>query len=273
MLQLAGHQLSIDHLTTLGAGPAEMVEIAAGLGVGLIGPISAMPGGWVPETFDLRPGQADFAAMKAALASTGVRINNVDGATLAPENDWDDLTRRIEGAADLGARGMVTLSFDDDAERYFDGYCRLAEMTGKLGLILVLEFTPLSQIPDLAAACALVKRAGFRHSRVLVDIMHLQFSGGTPQDMAGLDDSIISGAQFCDGRLECSLDEYTHDALMWRGLPGEGGYPLVPFVRGLPAGLPLALEIPRTAEQKAGMSPAERARRAVEATMALAGKI
>ena len=59
MLHLQGHPLAIDQLTTLGATPEEMVETAAALGVGLIGPISSPPGGWVPDCFDLRPGTAD----------------------------------------------------------------------------------------------------------------------------------------------------------------------------------------------------------------------
>lgn len=265
MLELHGHLMAIDHLTTLGASVEEMVEVAAALGVGLIGPISSPPGGWVPDCFDLRPGTPDQRAMKAALERTGVRINNMDGAALVPETDWDDITQRLEGAAELGARGVVTLSFDPDAGRYFEGYCRLGELTGKLGLLLIVEFTPLSSIPDLAAARALVARGGFAHARVLVDAMHLFLSGGSPADMAGLGGDVISGAQFCDGPRQRTMEEYRHDAVNWRDLPGEGEYPLEDFVRALPAGCPIALEIPRTADRAAGALPMERARRAIEA--------
>ena len=266
MKSVAGHPLAIDHLTVLGAGPEEMVEIAAALEVGLIGPISLEPG-VMPGAFDLRPGTADTAVMKAALARTGVRINNMDCAALWPETSFDVLRAKLEGAAELGARGVATLSFDPDAGRYFENFCRLGEITRELGLLLVLEFTPLSQLPTLESAVDLVRRAGLAHARVLVDFMHLTLSGGTACDLAGLGADIISGAQICDGPRERTMEQYGHDAMACRQLPGEGEYDFAGILAALPQGVPVALEVPRAAEAEAGMSPLERARAAVDATM------
>jgi hypothetical protein len=61
-------------------------------------------------------------------------------------------------------------------------------------------------------------------------------------------------------------DQQLHEALSERMLPGDGEFPLREFVRALPQGVPIGLEVPMQSLKDKGVGPLERARLAVEAS-------
>src|SRR5262249_38773299 len=145
----------------------------------------------------LRAGDPDTIEMARRLKDTGVFINNADGFALFDTVSMEELRAGIALMAELRARAIVTLQFDNDASRGFERFCQLRDWAQEAGLRPLLEFTPLSKIASLNAALEFRKRAGETNIALLVD--HLHQSGGTPAQLAAIDPTIIGGAQLCDG--------------------------------------------------------------------------
>lgn len=262
-------RISLDQLTVLGVTPPEMVDIAADLGYDLLGPIFSVGANFSMPVTTLERGHPLTVEMAARLKASGVAINNMDGFVLVPDMDLGAMQPMLELSAELGARNVVTLAFDPETGRAFDNFCRLAESARACGLGVVLEFYPHSFVRSLDEAVAWIGRAGQSNARILVDALHLNQSGGTPDDIRRVDPALIDSAQICDGPLKPTMEQYAFNALNERGIPGTGDLPLVDFIAALPAHATIGVEIPLKSLADQGVSHKDRARRCLEATLTL----
>lgn len=265
--------LSLDHLTIVGATPDEMVSIAAELGYEAVGPLQfATPPEYGLFVSPLERSAPHTRDMIARMRDTGVFVNNMDGYPLLPDTDIDALREPLAFAAELGARRVVTLNFDPDSGRAFDRFCRLSEEARSVGLGVVLEFMPLSQIPSLNDAVSWIRRAQQPNAQILIDVLHLMKSGGSPADIASVDPALIAAAQLCDGPSSPTDEQYAYAAIHERQVPGEGELPLVAFLAALPEHATIGLEVPSKSLRDQGVPPKERARRCIAATRQLLEK-
>jgi len=265
----AARAISLDQLTVIGVDHVELVEAAAAAGFQAVGPINGIvPYDAVPAAH-LRAGAPDVREFKRALERTGVFINNADGFALTPNTPMAEMRAGLEVMAELGARRAVSLVFDPDANRGYDNFCQLNAWAEAAGIGLVLEFTPLSQVAGLAEAIAYVQRVGGDNVGVLVDILHLMQSGGSPGDLAKVPAGLIRGAQLCDGPAAPSFEDYARAAILERALPGEGELPVEAFLQALPADLVFGVEAPRRSAVARGLRPPELAQEAMRATRAV----
>ena len=69
------------------------------------------------------------------------------------------------------------------------------------GLKLALEFIPYSEAKTIEQARRLIGLTGQPNVGILVDSLHLDRSGGTPADIAGIEPELIYFAQLCDAGL------------------------------------------------------------------------
>jgi sugar phosphate isomerase/epimerase len=99
------------------------------------------------------------------------------------------------------------------------GVCRRA---APLGLSICLEFIPDSGVPDLAFARTVVEACGEPNAAILLDVFHLDRSGGTAADIRRLPPGAIAGIQLSDRRRGGTA----HVPLGGRELPGDGELPL-----------------------------------------------
>jgi sugar phosphate isomerase/epimerase len=99
--------------------------------------------------------------------------------------------------------------------------------------------------------------------------MHLSYAGETPADIARHDPSLISCAQLNDGKATLSFEEYLHDAMQQRQVPGDGELPVRDFLRALPEDTPIGVEVPLKDLSEQGMSHLDRAKLLLERTRAL----
>ncbi len=76
--------------------------------------------------------------------------------------------------------------------------------------------------------------------------MHLQRSGGNPADISAVPASMVKAAQLCDGPATPPPDQagLIAEAREDRLPPGEGGLPLLDFLRALPPGTAISAEVP-----------------------------
>jgi sugar phosphate isomerase/epimerase len=120
-----------------------------------------------------------------------------------------------------------------------------------------------SSVHTFSAAARIVRAAGQPAGCVLVDALHLQRSGGSVTELAGVEPELLPYGQLCDGPLSPVWppdDQARIESRSGRLLPGDGEFPLAELVAALPADSALSVEAPVAA--LAGLSPVERARRA-----------
>lgn len=168
----------------------------------------------------------------------------------------------------FGPRYLQTIGpFDgtlDDAARAFAGLC---DRAAAHGLTVGLEFLPFTNIADVATAAAIVQRAGRDNGGLCVDAWH--FFRGTPDwhALESVPGELVADVQLNDGPLHPEHDDYLHDCLTNRRVPGDGEFDLVRFVRTLDTigcRAPLSVEVISAALDE--LPPVQAATRMAEAT-------
>jgi sugar phosphate isomerase/epimerase len=257
--------LALDQLTVIGARPAQLVDLAADAGFAAISPwLAAVPYDALPATH-LRAGDPETIAMARRMKETGVTLNQADGFALSDAAPMDAYRDGIALMAEMGARNIVALHFDSDFERGYDRFCLLDHWAKAAGIGIILEFTPLSRVATLADALAFLTRVDSANAGLLVDLLHLAQSGGTPADLLAVPPGIIRGAQLCDAPGIVDFESYARHAVLHRLWPGEGALPVSAFIRALPADIIIGVEIPRSDED---LDLAGRAQAAFETSVA-----
>lgn len=235
---------SLDNLTMVGVELPELVDIAAAAGYDAVAPWSMAMSD--KGTMTTLPDSAKIREMAARLRETGIRLAAGDGFALLPGHDIEAYKTSAEVMAELGASNIVVLPFDDDEARSFDGFCKLSEHAGKLGMGVALEFLPTSQVKTLDDAVAYVSRTGMSHVGLQVDFFHVMNGAGSVAGLASIDPALIRCAQVSDGKLGLSSEQYAHAMMADRSVPGEGEFPLNELLAILPADINVGIEIPRS---------------------------
>ena len=262
-------ELSLAHLTALHLTPPALVEAAAGAGFEFVGLrlTAVTPGG---VAYPLHEDPALMRETRARLADTGVRVLDVELIKLEPGTDVAEFEPVVAAAAELGARHMLTQGHDPDFSRVTDRYAAFCDLTARYGMTSDIEFLTWTDLNNLDKAAALVRAAGRPNGGILIDTLHFFRSGCRPEEIADVPTDWLHFIHLSDAPAEAptTVDGLLHTAREARLLPGEGGLDLAGVLRRLPAGRPIALEIPN-AEMAQAMSDEERVRRAREATLRL----
>lgn len=261
-------KLGIHHITALETDPLSFASLAAETGCQEISVFAQQPPG-SSSRFPLVT-RENLAGMKKRLQDTGVAIANVDTFIITPETDVTAFRPALELGAELGARGAVTIIYDPEELRVVDTLGAMCEMAEPLDLKITLEFVAFTPAWNtLAAATGLINRIAHPHLALDVDVLHLTRSGGTPADIAATEPGLIAHAQLCDVADLTVTADYAEEASGNRLAPGDGVFPLDAFLRALPAGTPLELEVPQPPDRP----PLERVRHAVHAARQLISKL
>jgi sugar phosphate isomerase/epimerase len=203
----------------------------------------------------------------ACLRDTGLEVLDASGARLIPSTDLSAFAPFFEAAAELGARRVLATGDDPDESRLADRFAGLCGAAQRFGLTVDLEFVPWMTVSSVTDAARLVRAVAHPALGIAVDALHFDRSGSRLDDLAVLPRPWFRYVQLCDAPKEWSSDRDAlfHAATRERLFPGEGAIDLVGLLRALPAGIPVALEIPRETLSRT-MAAEERLRLAVEAT-------
>lgn len=257
----------LHHMTALETDPAEFVSLAAAEGCPTVSLFAANPGG--ATAFPLVDG-TNLPAVQQRLRDSGVQVANVDVLMLTPRSGPDDLLAALDIGAELGARAAVALLYDDDIARSVDHMAALCEQAAQRGLRIAFEFTAFTPAWNtLAGALELLDRVDHPALAVGLDVLHLVRSGGSASEVADLPTERIAHAQLCDGNSLVATADYGEEAAANRLAPGRGVFPLAEFLRALPEGTALELEVP----QPATVPAAERIAQAMAAARELLAAI
>jgi sugar phosphate isomerase/epimerase len=259
--------LSLAHLTVLDADPLALIEAAAAGGFGAIGLRIVPP--FVTETIVPVVGDADLQRrIKRRLRDTGIALLDIEAIWLKPESRIEEIRRALETGAELGAKYVLTIAFDDDTARLSDNFGKLCAAAHGCGLRTMLEFIPYSVLGTLAKAHDFIVAAAPADAGLLIDALHLSRSGGQPADIAAYDPALFSYVHLCDAPKARPAAERNRDEARYNRLyPGEGELWLDAFLDAFPPDTPVAVEAPQAAF--AHLPAAERARLAGAATRRL----
>jgi sugar phosphate isomerase/epimerase len=114
-----------------------------------------------------------------------------------------------------------------------------------------------------------VRKVGLPNFSLLVDSMHFFRLGNTLADFAGLDPALVGYVQLADSPWGPRFDTYIEEAMYERMVPGEGELPLRDFLRLVPDGVVVSLEIPLRSLAEQGEGPRERTKRCIDAARRL----
>jgi sugar phosphate isomerase/epimerase len=262
--------VGIECLSTFGLHPVELIRLTGELGCTHVtlnlGPAANRLAMYPDISFRHDP--ALRRDMVAAFADSGVRLGLMEGFAIGPGIRAEDYMRDLDMVAGLGARAICTVSLERDMTRTHAEFARLTELAAGRGLVTTTEVGAgvLRRLGKALEATAAVNDPSFR---LLIDTMHFFRSGSTVADFAALDPALVGHIQLCDVPMPAVTESYMDEALYERRAPGDGDLPLAEFLRNVPEGVVLGLEIPIRSEAEKGIGPRERLDRCLERTRAL----
>lgn len=237
-------ELSLAYLTVNGASPLEHVEAAAAAGYVAAG-LRILPPSHLPESRAIVGDTAASKALRQRCEALGVTPLDAEVMSICSTTRDDELNAMVATASDLQFRFVQTVVEDSNANRAAHNLARLAELAAQAGMGVALEFMAFRALNTLDSAVAMIERTGANNIGLIIDALHLARSGGSPRDVAAIDDHKIALAQFCDAPLASPPNEALADEARWRRLqPGEGELWLDELLDVLPDGVPISLEVP-----------------------------
>jgi len=261
--------LALDHITVVDTTPIELAAVAAQTGCdGVCIFLHSMPDALprLPE-YNLVTDIAARRETRKVCAVLGIAIDLAYPFTLAARTDIAAFEPALAASAELGAPAVNALLYDRDPARRVDRFGAFCDMAKGFGLEVVVEFYPPSQIKSLADVVALLGDAGRVNAGINLDLLHHVRSGGGLDDLARAPRDAFRLVQLSDGPASVVEDKLVWEAGMQRLLPGEGALPLRDMLAQLPAQVRLTVEVPQEDQIAAGLSPLERAKRAVDAAL------
>ena len=205
--------------------------------------------------------------IRLRLADTGVRVLDVGGIWLHPAFDAAAYLPALETAAGFGAKHFLMAGTDPLEQRVVDNLARFCELARPFGLKAVLEFIPYCETRSVADAIRVVSLAAQPNAGVLVDALHLNRSGGAPEQLRRYEPKWFAYCQLCDApATPPPPEQLPGEARGGRLYPGQGALPLIELLDALPPDIPIGVEAP--CAEFAHLPAAERGRLCGEATHA-----
>ena len=247
----SNRQFSLAYLTLFGCPPPEMTYIAGRAGYDFVSlrPIyMGLPG---EPNFDLSANPQMLRDTKKALASTGLRVHDVELARVADGTDPKKYLSALEVGAELGAKHVISSIWTNDrvfAAECFDQLCDIAK---PLGLTINLEFVTFASLKTLREAIDLLKASRRTNVGVLVDMLHFSRSRVPLADLAAVPPGWFNFVHLCDATatIPNTTEELTRQAREERLYPGEGAIDLPGILQRIP-NVPCSIEAPHAARVK-----------------------
>lgn len=169
---------SLAHLTLINCTPAELVYVAARAGYDAVSPRFIpmhVPGEFVQSPLD----RAQVQATKTALATTGLRVLDIELARITEDCDARDFEPALELGGELGAQHMIMSAWTprrDDRNFLLDVYAQTCDLAAPYGLSVDLEFPSFSRLRTLDEVLDIVRAADRPNGGILVDTLYLHLS-------------------------------------------------------------------------------------------------
>ncbi|MBB6469349.1 sugar phosphate isomerase/epimerase [Aminobacter lissarensis] len=268
-------RFSMSYLTAPVASPLESIRIASEVGYDHLG-LRLHPTAAADAPSPLLGNRTLVAECRRLLDDCGLTLTEVESWMIRKEFDLSHSAATMETAAALGSprliavadmRGTVELAEIEDR------FAGLAEMASGFGL--GVDFEPIAHraAGTLGEALSVVAAGAVHGAGLILDMLHIDRMGISPNTLAAVDRSLLHNIHLCDAPpAPVDLETMVRHSAFDRDLPGEGALPLKGYLRALPADRPLSIEIPMM-RLGDSVSPGERARRCLSASHRLVENI
>jgi len=165
-------EFSLAHLTVLGCAPPEMTYLAARAGYDYVS---------IRPIFMGLPGEPDYALAdnpqmlkqtKRALASTGVRVHDIELARVYEGLHPTKYLPAMEVAAELGAKAVLSSIWGGEREFYIEKFGEICDLAKPFGLTVDLEYVPIAAVANLAQAVDVLRAVNRSNDRTRRDDPH-----------------------------------------------------------------------------------------------------
>lgn len=261
-------EYSLAHLTVMGCAPPEMTYLAARAGYEYVS--------FRPIYMGL-PGEPNYALAekpemrrqtKRALASTGVRLHDIELARIYDGVDPKTYLPAFEVAAEFGARAVLSSIWTDDRALYLDKFAELCDLARPYGFTVDLECVPIASVRTLAGALDVLRSVKRENAGLMIDTHHFHRARDNPAELDQLPREWFHFAQICDAPAEIPTEREEMIRILREARLdlGSGGIDVAEILRHIPP-VVYSIEQPNLARAKE-MGYAEHAFRALEAARA-----
>ena len=238
-------EFSIAHLTVMGLAPPELVYVAARAGYDYVSPrliYMGLPG---EPDWGLHDKPQMLRDTKRALASTGLRVHDIELARILKDVDPQRYVPALEVAAELGARAVLSSIWVDDRAMYVDKFGELCDLAKPLGLTVDLEAVPIAAVRTLAQALDLLRTVQRSNAGLMIDTHHFHRARDRAEDLDAVPREWFHFAQICDavGEIPADRQRMVHILRAERLYLGEGGIDVGEILRHVPP-VPYSIELP-----------------------------
>jgi len=241
-------EYSLAHLTVLGCAPPEMTYVAARAGYDYVSlrPIFlGLPG---EPNYALAEQPELLARTKSALASTGLRVHDIELARILEGVDVRRYLPALEIGAELGARAVLSSIWGGSRSEYIDRFGQLCDLARPLGLTVDLEYVPIATVTNLAQAVEVLRAVNRPNAGLMVDMHHFHRAHDRAEDLDGLPREWFHFAHLCDAPAEIPADREAmiHILRDARLYVGEGGIDIAGILAHMPPCV-YSIELPHKA--------------------------
>lgn len=212
--------------------------------------------------FDLDlPDASEIRRLQSSCRMHGLAVLDLEVVRIGDE-DPETTKMLFDAAGQLGAKNVVVVSDTDDIGYVIDRFGEICDMALRVQCRASLEFMGFTGIADLATALHVINQVGHEASGLIIDALHVQRCGVTSEDIAGLDKSLVTHLQLCDGPVNgpVSNHDLAYEARHNRLMPGLGEFALARLIADV-GPCDTAVEVQNDAYQTA-MTPSDLAQHA-----------
>lgn len=265
-------EYSLAHLTVLGCPTPEMVYIAARAGYDYVSPrliYMGLPG---EPNYALADNPEMLRQTKRALASTGLKVHDIELARVYDDMHPTKYLPAMEVAAELGARSVLSSIWTPQIEYAKEKFAQICDLAKPFGLTVDLEYVPISSVNTLAKACDVLYSVERSNAGLMVDMHHFHRALDKPEDLDAVPREWFHFAHLCDAQAEIPSErnEMTRILREERLYVGEGGIDIAAILNRLPK-MVYSIELPHLARARE-LGYAEHAFRCIESAKAYAAQ-
>lgn len=229
-------EFSLAHLTVLGLPPPQLVYVAARAGYDYVSPRLIHLGLPGEPNHALHTQPQLLAQTKAALASTGVRVHDIELARIVEGVDVRSYLPALEVGAALGARAVLSSIWSGSRSEQIDAFGQLCDLARPLGMTVDLEYVPIAAVTHLAQAVDLLRTANRPNAGLMIDMHHFHRARDRAEDLDALPREWFHFAHLCDapGEIPADRDAMVHILREARLYVGDGGIEVADILAHMP---------------------------------------
>ena len=173
---------------------------------------------------------------KTALASTGVRVHDIEVARVYEGVNPSKYLPAMEVAAELGAKALLSSIWGGERDFYIEKFAEICDLAKPFELTVDLEYVPIALVRNLAQAVDVLRTANRTNAGLMIDMHHFHRARDNPVDLDALPREWFHFAHICDADAEIPTerDEMIRIIRDARLYVGEGGIDVAGILAHLP---------------------------------------